>query len=269
MQKTISLFFALLFAIPAFAQQERCLLKIRDRADRMITAEINGRRYNNVGRMLTFTDLPARRHNLRLYAVSPSQNSRSNARLIYEGNLRTRPGNIYYVTVDQFEKLDIIVDCCLGDNGPWTDENGWYRSRYYDKQNWERDMQYNPQQKAYYEDLNGPRSRRQNDVNDPWQSNRNVMTTAQYNRLIGQLRDAGFENNRMNLVKTAIEDNPVTAQQLTGILNELSFESSRLQIAKFAYAYLVNPKDAFLIDDAFQFSSSKDEFHEFIRNQRR
>lgn len=268
MQKILLFVFAVLFAIPSYAQRERSLLKIRDENGRMITAEINGRRYEEVSKILTFKDLPARNHNIKVYVVNRDRYGRR-ARLIYEGRLRTRPGRIYYVTIDDYEGLDIITDCCLGDNGPWTKGNSWYRSRYYDKQSWEKNLQFDPQKEEYYEDLSADDRMAGRRPKDEWSYYGNVMTVARYNRLIESMRNASFESERMSIAKMAIDENPVSAKQLTGILKEFSFESSRLRMAKFGYKQVVNPRSAFEINDAFEFASSRREFEKFVSRQKR
>ena len=272
MQKIILILFAVLFAIPTYAQPERSLLKIRDQDGRMITAEINGRRYEKVARMLTFNDLPTRNHSLRLYVVRRARSGKKTARLIYSGRIRTKPGKIYYVTVDEYEKLDIIEDCCLGDGGPWNEPNTWYRSRYYDQQNWEDGIQFNPQRDTYYNyekgDQKGKRTKR-GYKRDDWDHYQSGMSTARFNNLLQQMKDAGFESDRMNIVKLAAEDNHLTADQLVKIMKAMSFESSRLNIAKMAYDRVVDKENVYRINSGFTFSSSKDQFSRFVKNQRR
>lgn len=272
MQKIILMLFAILFAIPTYAQRERSLLKVRDQAGRMITAEINGRRYDKVSKMLTFKDLPPRNHSLRLYVVTRTRSGQRKARLIYTGRLRTKPGKIYYVTVDEYEKLDVIVDCCLGDNGPWNEPNTWYRSRYYDQLEWEDDIQFNPQRDTYYNYEEGDQSRKRYKRKyrkDDWNRYQTGMSNARFNNLIEQMQNAGFETNRLNTVKLALENNHLTTTQLVKIMEEMSFESSRLNIAKMAYDKIVDKENIYRISNGFSFSSSKDEFSRFVKNQRR
>lgn len=273
MQKIVLVLFALLFSLPSFAQRERSLLKIRDQEGRTITTEINGRRYNKVGKILTLKDLPARNHTIKVYVVNRTENGRR-ARLIYEGRIRTRPGKIYYVTVDDYEGLDIITDCCLGDNGPWNEGDTWYRSRYYDKQNWENKIQFDPQEDTYYNyekgDRNSGEARRRGRANnnrDDWNHYQNSMSSAGFNNLLQSINNAGFESERMNIIEQALAKNQLNTNQLVKIMSALSFESSRLTIAKMAYPKIVDKANAFRINEGFNFTSSKDEFNRFVRSQ--
>lgn len=283
MQKIVLVLFAILFSMPSYAQRERSLLKIRDQEGRMITTEINGRRYDNVSKILTFKDLPPRNHTLKIYTVSQTDNGRR-ARLIYSGHLRTRPGKIYYVTVDDFEGLDVIEDCCLDDDGPWNEPNTWYRSRYYDQQNWESEIQFDPQEDTYYnyekgdrnanvrrrnDNQNGNRGNGRNTQRDDWEHFQNAMSSASFNDLLKHINDAGFESERMNIAEQAITQNNLSSSQLVKIMQALSFESSRLTIAKLVYPKLVDPENIYQINQGFNFSSSKDEFNRFVQSQGR
>lgn len=275
MQKIVLFLFAILFAIPTYAQRERSLLKIRDQEGRMISAEINGRRYEKVAKTLTFSDLPARSHRLRIYVVNRTRNGRR-ARLIYAGRLRTKPGKIHYVTVDDYEGLDVITDCCLDDDGPWNEPNSWYRSRYYDQQNWESDIQFNPKKDHYYnsnqnrQNGNQRNNRRQDNArSDNNNQFANAMSTARFNDLLNSMEAASFENNRMQVVKQALDRNQLTTTQLTKIMKTLSFESSRLRIAKMAYPKVVDKQNTYKINQGFTFASSRDDFDKFVENSRR
>ncbi len=269
MKKIFLLLAIVLFTLPTFAQRARTLLKIRDMEGRNITAEINGRRFDRIARTLTIRDFPPGRHTLRLYVVSKKRNGRNLARLIYTGRIRTKPGKIYYITVDDYEGLDIIEDCCLGDNGPWNEQGSWYRARRNDQQDWERDLQMNPQRDDYYYKKKNRNNQFQTNPRDDWSHFSNGMSTAQHNTLVKQLHDASFESNRLDIAKQAIDDNQITCAQLVAIMNEMSFESSKLRIAKYGYTKLVDPENAFTINQGFGFSSSKDEFRQFTKNNNR
>jgi hypothetical protein len=73
---------------------------------------------------------------------------------------------------------------------------------------------------------------------------------------IHQLRSASFDNNKVNLAKTAIRNNGISVVQLQQVLRELSFDSNRLDVAKFAYPYTVDRNNYFMLHDSFDFESN-------------
>lgn len=88
---------------------------------------------------------------------------------------------------------------------------------------------------------------------------------SQYEDLIYQLRNTSFESDRIIIAKQAIRGNSYSSDQIGGIMMEFSYESSRLDIAKFAYGFCLDPENYYQVNSAFQYSSSIDELDRFIR----
>jgi hypothetical protein len=73
-----------------------------------------------------------------------------------------------------------------------------------------------------------------------------------------------FDSSRLQVAKQVISTNRLTSAQITDVMRLFSFESSRLEIAKFAYSYVVDPQRYFMVNNAFSFSSSVDDLNRFI-----
>jgi hypothetical protein len=73
-----------------------------------------------------------------------------------------------------------------------------------------------------------------------------------------------FDSGRLQVAKQVISTNRLTSAQITDIMRLFSFESSRLEIAKFAYSYVVDPQRYFMVNNAFSFGSSVDDLNRFI-----
>ncbi|HCM29536.1 MAG TPA: DUF4476 domain-containing protein [Bacteroidales bacterium] len=87
-----------------------------------------------------------------------------------------------------------------------------------------------------------------------------------FNSLCSVLQNQSFDSNKLIIAKDAILKNGINASQLRILLSYFSFDSNRLELAKYAYPYVVDPQNAFMITDAFTFSSSAREFMEFINH---
>lgn len=74
-----------------------------------------------------------------------------------------------------------------------------------------------------------------------------------------------FDNTRLEIAKVAISQGYFTSAQIYEIMTLLTFESNRLELAKFAYQYVTDPENYYLVTRAFTFSSSADELMRFIR----
>ena len=79
------------------------------------------------------------------------------------------------------------------------------------------------------------------------------------------ISDEAFDSSRLTVAKQVVSANPMTANQILGICKLFSFESNKLNFAKYAYGYCVDQNKYYLLNDAFSYESSKRELDEFIR----
>jgi hypothetical protein len=56
----------------------------------------------------------------------------------------------------------------------------------------------------------------------------------------------------------------LNSSEIAEITKLFSFESSRLDFAKYAYDYVIDPKNYVIVQDAFMFSSSTSELQDYI-----
>ena len=71
-----------------------------------------------------------------------------------------------------------------------------------------------------------------------------------------------------NQDKTIIDKNNFTAKQVKELMCLFTFESNRQEIAKYAYRKTLDKENYWQLNDAFTFSSSKDDLALFIRESR-
>ncbi|PCJ66880.1 MAG: hypothetical protein COA58_05360 [Bacteroidetes bacterium] len=100
--------------------------------------------------------------------------------------------------------------------------------------------------------------------------NRNVRQPAHrpvqsnFNLALNTVRSASFESDRKTIAKQFLKNNDVTSQEVLLLIREFNFESSKLDIAKFAYASTVDPQNYFVVNQGFDFRSSIDALNRFI-----
>ena len=78
------------------------------------------------------------------------------------------------------------------------------------------------------------------------------------------MRRANFDSDKLMIAKQAIQSQGVYADQVLRIMREFSFESSRLELAQFAYDRCLDIENYYVVNDGFQFSSSVRELNDFI-----
>lgn len=73
------------------------------------------------------------------------------------------------------------------------------------------------------------------------------------------LEEATFDSDKVNLIKSAIQHNFFTCEQVGKILSFFSFDSERIKQFRLLAPRITNPQNSFTLFSAFTFSSSRDE----------
>ena len=102
-----------------------------------------------------------------------------------------------------------------------------------------------------------------NNVN--YANNVSVMQQNQFQDFILQIRSSNFESDKFSVAKQAIRSNYMSADQIGGIMMEFSYESSKIDFAKFAYAYCRDQQNYYQVNSAFSYSSSIQEMENFLK----
>lgn len=73
-----------------------------------------------------------------------------------------------------------------------------------------------------------------------------------------------FENTKLDIAKQIVSSNCLLAEQVRAIMKLFTFENSKLEFAKFAYAHTYDKGNYFKVNDAFQFDSSASDLSSYI-----
>lgn len=80
------------------------------------------------------------------------------------------------------------------------------------------------------------------------------------------IKSKSFDDSQMSQARNIIKSKCMTSNQIKQILQVFSFEDSKLEIAKFAYQYVADKNNYYVVNDVFDFSSSSDELNDYIGN---
>jgi hypothetical protein len=87
-----------------------------------------------------------------------------------------------------------------------------------------------------------------------------------FNNALLQISNLSFDSKKLEFAKQISETNCLTTIQIKQIIKQFDFESSKLEYAKFAYKYCFDPNVYFMLNDAFDFSSSVTELNNYIKS---
>ena len=102
--------------------------------------------------------------------------------------------------------------------------------------------------------------------NDPDQNYYgNVMNNNDFNNFLYSFKKTtSFDNDKINLIQYQIKNTNFTSQQLKDLLQVMSFDKNKLTVAKLGYLKCVDRQNFYIVSEAFDFSSSKNELLKFI-----
>ncbi len=78
----------------------------------------------------------------------------------------------------------------------------------------------------------------------------------------------GFESTRLQVAQQITQSRCMTSAQVREIMGLFSFESTKLEYAKFAYRYTYDIGNYYMVNDAFGFASSIDDLNRFLNGGR-
>lgn len=102
--------------------------------------------------------------------------------------------------------------------------------------------------------------------NNPWgwPIGPQAMAPQDFEMLRATVMNKGFESSKMDVIRMAMMNNYFSSVQVAQLMNMMSFESTKLDLAKMMYARVVDKGNFYLVNNAFGFSSSSNELAQFI-----
>lgn len=92
-----------------------------------------------------------------------------------------------------------------------------------------------------------------------------AMNPNDYDAAYQLISKESFDSSKLTLAEQVVSSNPMSANQIVGICKLFSFESNKLEFAKYAYEFCVDRNKYYLLNEAFTYESSKRELSEFIK----
>ena len=93
-----------------------------------------------------------------------------------------------------------------------------------------------------------------------------AMNPKDYDAAYQMISKESFDSSKLTIAEQVVSSNPMSANQILGICKLFSFESNKLEFAKYAYEFCVDRNKYFLLNEAFTYESSKRELNEYIKD---
>jgi hypothetical protein len=90
------------------------------------------------------------------------------------------------------------------------------------------------------------------------------MSEYEFSNLYRTINNLSFESSRMQVARQAIAANQFTSRQVMDLMRLMTFESSKLEIAKRAYQKTVDKQNYYMVNDIFTFESSIRDLNQYL-----
>ena len=93
------------------------------------------------------------------------------------------------------------------------------------------------------------------------------MDATDFAQAKSSIASKNFEDSKLTIAKQIAGANCLLCSQVREIMTLFTFEATKLDFAKFAYKYTLDPGNYYLLNDAFEFESSIDELNQYINGR--
>ncbi|MEO8149818.1 MAG: DUF4476 domain-containing protein [Bacteroidia bacterium] len=95
-----------------------------------------------------------------------------------------------------------------------------------------------------------------------------TVTPAEFDQIKSSINKESVSSVRITITKQILSAKKCfTCVQVKEIVNLMSFESGKVEIAKYAYDFTIDKENYYTVADAFSFSSSKEDLMKFIKGK--
>ncbi len=93
------------------------------------------------------------------------------------------------------------------------------------------------------------------------------MAPAEFEEAKKTIAAVSFNDTRLATAEQIISTNCMNVNQITAVIKLFSFESTKVEFAKYAYDYCVDQKSYYKVVNSFSFDSSKTELNEYLQGK--
>lgn len=208
------------------AAKPRSVLTIRLSDNTPLVVTIDNRDYNKYGSNITIGDLPRGWHDLRVYEYVEYKRGGGRAKLLYSGRIKLEAGSLTECVVDARSGRMRMTssDITVANENP-----DYAGDRYSEREKMD-----------------------------------NILNNSDLNDLKARVESRITDTEKMDLMKSVLSTRKYYTVQVRTMCNWLTFESTKLDFAKWAFKGVLDKNDYWKLEDIFTFSSSKDEFNKYI-----
>jgi hypothetical protein len=93
------------------------------------------------------------------------------------------------------------------------------------------------------------------------------MSAIEFNQAVQSIQNSAFENTRAEVAKQILRSRCATVDQISGIIRLMTYDNTKLELAKYAHDYVYDKDNYFRVAEALEYDANKRRLMEYIRNR--
>ena len=98
-------------------------------------------------------------------------------------------------------------------------------------------------------------------------SKRYAISTGDFNAAVATINKQSFEDSKLKTAKQVVSANCLNTNQIMQIANLFNFEDNKLDFAKYAYDFCIEPQSYYKLNGIFNFSSNADALSDYVQSR--
>jgi len=146
-----------------------------------------------------------------------------------------------------------------------------YRDRetYPNRERYDDRGEYDNRDRGNYQDDDYRDNASENQDRDYREESSAVLRSSEIDRLVLAIKNRPFDDDKFSLARQALSNSTFYAEDLKRVLNQFSYDSKKLELAKSLYRNVYDPRNFYVVYDAFRFNSDRRELERFVDSQSR
>lgn len=249
MKQFVIFLLAITATIFSYGQKPKSTVRFSLSDGSPLVITINERDYQKVGTNLIVSDLPRKRHSVRIYKFRPYADGKGGkAELAYVGNIKIEPGNKYDAILNmqsgklhinqvrQYQELPASASISRNPNAT-----------------------FNPNQDQAISTINASEGLSNNgefELPKNVEENLSQDLISLKANMLKEVKDG----DKLRLANAFVDHRKVSSTEALAIMKWINFDDNKLAFAKHVKQKLTDPSNANIIAEGLSFSSSKEEY---------
>ncbi len=266
----IMLMFSVAFTFATPFHKQESALRILLPANGNHTVVVDNTPYHGIYTSFRTENLRPGNHRIKIVQTRIIHRGRTqitHKNVLYNGVIFVPANSIVLASVNYNGRL-VIDRICRTNARDGYRNNGGYNGYDQDKNDdytYRRGHDENTQDESY-EDAGDTYDRRDQNDRQKYRDD-NVRENDQrvsFRNTLQVIKNQSFDSERLKIAKHAAANGELTSHEVSEIAKLFSFESTRLDFAKYAYDYTIDKKNYVVVHQVFQFSSSVSQLQDYI-----